>query len=114
MNLQSPKKTAITLDTGNAAQADLRTEKNVPITVSATRAVEIGLSAESCLASMELKASAGSVEGNPYEGPYTVTPLGSRQVLQTRNLVATANIVVEPIPSNYGRITWNGSFLTVS
>lgn len=54
------------------------------------------------------------VDGIPYAGPYTVTPTRSQQVLQTSRLFMTGNVTVEPIPSNYGLITWNGAVLTVS
>lgn len=49
-----------------------------------------------------------------YDGEYTITPGDEEQVLQTRKTVLTENIVINPIPSNYGKITWNGSALTVS
>lgn len=49
-----------------------------------------------------------------YDGPTTVTPTQETQVLPTAGLVVAANITVNPIPSNYGLITWNGSTLTVS
>lgn len=49
-----------------------------------------------------------------YEGEYTVTPGAEEQILQTRKTLLTENIVINPIPSNYGKITWNGSTLTVS
>ena len=52
--------------------------------------------------------------GNPYLGPYTVTPTQSTQVLYTDEHSMTDNVTVNPIPSNYGLITWNGSVLTVS
>lgn len=49
-----------------------------------------------------------------YHGAYEVTPTAETQTLTTANRVLTQNIVVDPIPSNYGLITWNGSYLTVS
>lgn len=49
-----------------------------------------------------------------YQGPYEVTPTGTAQVLSTEGLLAAADIVVNPIPSNYGLVTWNGAVLTVS
>lgn len=111
---KTKKSQSITLNTGSAAEANLATLKDVPITVTASKSIEIGLTAESSTVSMELTASAGSIEGEPYEGPYAVTPSKRTQILQTKNLVATANITVEPIPDNYGLITWDGSILTVS
>ena len=49
-----------------------------------------------------------------YDGSYSVTPSAERQMLPTSGKILTMDIVVEPIPSNYGLITWNGSELTVS
>ena len=54
------------------------------------------------------------VERDPYTGEYTVTPTDEAVVLNTNGLRMTDNITVNPIPSNYGLITWNGSTLTVS
>ena len=49
-----------------------------------------------------------------YTGVTEVTPTTAEQVLDTSNKVVTRNIVINPIPSNYGLITWNGATLTVS
>lgn len=49
-----------------------------------------------------------------FPGPYEVTPTSTAQTLATRGLLSTADIVVNPIPSNYGLIQWNGAVLTVS
>lgn len=49
-----------------------------------------------------------------YDGPYEVTPTATAQTLATMGLLSTADIVVNPIPSNYGLITWDGAVLTVS
>lgn len=54
------------------------------------------------------------VDREPYTGEYTVTPSAEEQVLQTENLRMTDNITIEPIPQNYGLITWDGSTITVS
>ena len=54
------------------------------------------------------------VERPAYEGDYTVTPSAETQTLDTRNLRMTDNITINPIPNNYGLITWNGSTITVS
>ena len=49
-----------------------------------------------------------------YDGITEVTPSNQAQVLQTSNKALTRNIVVNPIPSNYGLVTWDGSRLTIS
>ena len=50
----------------------------------------------------------------PYEGAYTVTPSSETQTLSTAGMKMTGNVTVNPIPSNYGLITWDGSTITVS
>ena len=54
------------------------------------------------------------VKPSDYSGPYTVTPSDQQQVLQTASRTLEDNIVIEPIPNNYGLITWDGSTITVS
>ena len=49
-----------------------------------------------------------------YQGPYEVIPSGEMQILQTMNKTMAQNVIVKPIPDNYGLISWNGSILTVS
>lgn len=49
-----------------------------------------------------------------YDGSYLVTPTRETQVLLTDNKYMQKNVVVNPIPKNYGLITWNGSYLTIS
>lgn len=53
-------------------------------------------------------------DASDYDGAYTVTPTTQTQTLQTANKTLAHNVVINPIPSNYGLITWNGSTLTVS
>lgn len=52
--------------------------------------------------------------GDPYTGDYEVYPSLETQILPTADKSLTDNIVIYPVPSNYGLITWNGSVLTVS
>lgn len=68
--------------------------------------------------SEDLNATFGSIytkcHHKIYDGPTTVTPTRDTQILETIGKALDANITVNPIPSNYGLITWNGSILTVS
>ncbi len=50
----------------------------------------------------------------PYEGEYIVDPTTETQILLTKNLRMIDNLVINPIPNNYGLVTWNGSFLVIS
>ena len=49
-----------------------------------------------------------------YGGPMDIVPTGSAQVLATAGTAVTADIVIEPIPQNYGLITWDGHAILVS
>lgn len=49
-----------------------------------------------------------------YDGPTEFTPSRESQVVETTEHVLLADIVINPIPSNYGLIQWNGAVLTVS
>lgn len=54
------------------------------------------------------------IEHEEYRGTHEVTPTDETQILMTADMLVKQNIVINPIPSNYGLITWNGSALTVS
>ena len=65
-----------------------------------------------------LVASTVSRGMDPYEGPYTVLPSLEEQILSTNDKRMTGNVVIQKIPgtidNNYGKITWDGSKITVS
>lgn len=49
-----------------------------------------------------------------YGGEYIYTPTVQTQVIEIQHKMATQNITINPIPYNYGLITWDGTKLTVS
>lgn len=49
-----------------------------------------------------------------YQGETEFTPSSEQQTIDISHTVVLENITINPIPSNYGLITWNGSTLTVS
>ena len=49
-----------------------------------------------------------------YTGEYTFTPSTELQVAEVKEKWLTNNITIEPIPNNYGLITYNGTSITVS
>ena len=49
-----------------------------------------------------------------YTGPTTITPGPTAQTLSTAERVVAENIIINPIPTNYGLIGWNGAYITVS
>ena len=62
--------------------------------------------------SMAISPNAGAYP--EYAGPTTITPTTATQTLNTAFKSVLNNITINPIPSNYGLITWDGSTLTVS
>ena len=49
-----------------------------------------------------------------YDGAVSVTPSAETQTLRTENKSLMSDIIINPIPNNYGLITWDGSTITVS
>lgn len=64
--------------------------------------------------SMGSPVARGYDERPAYEGAVSVTPSADLQVLQTKDFRMTDDITINPIPQNYGLITYNGSTITVS
>lgn len=75
----------------------------------------LGVSADPSAAGVSLGTQVVKeyVDADPYEGPVTVTPSEETQVLATAGLRMLEDVTVNPIPSNYGRISRDGSILTV-
>lgn len=62
-----------------------------------------------------LHASEGiPVYPDPYTGVTEIVPTAETQIIPTHGMMMVEDFIVDPIPSNYGLITWNGSTLTVS
>ena len=70
-------------------------EKNIPISVDVETPIVAGVAKED-------------------EGEYDITPTNTEQVFSTEGKRCPHNFIVEPIPNNYGLITYNGSIITVS
>ena len=61
-----------------------------------------------------LKAEQGiPIYSEHYTGETTVIAGEETQILNTAGLMVSENITIEPIPSNYGRIAYNGTALLV-
>ena len=56
----------------------------------------------------------GSGEYPVYAGKYEITPNLETQTLETAYRVLTSNVVIAPIPSNYGKISYDGSTLYIT
>ncbi len=60
---------------------------------------------------LTIPASVGTL---PYEGSYEFTPTQDAQTISIDHRMALHDITINPIPNNYGLITWNGSTIKVS
>lgn len=49
----------------------------------------------------------------PYEGEYSFTPTNEVQIIPTQGLTLAENLEIQAIPSNYGKVSWNGAYLKV-
>lgn len=52
--------------------------------------------------------------GEAYEGNYEITPSEELQTLPTANRQLARDIVVAPIPKNYGQITYSGGGIIIT
>lgn len=56
----------------------------------------------------------GSGGGVPaYRGPTEYAPCDHTVVVPVKGYRMKENIIIDPVPSNYGRLIWNGHTLTV-
>ena len=87
----------------------------VPVTIAADT-VELPAAATASAAAIEMQIGA-AYRMSPvevYDGALTVTPSHMQQVLETAGKKVNGDITVAPVPAGWGRIGWNGSYLTVS
>ena len=52
--------------------------------------------------------------GVPYTGDYEITPTEETQVLQTHGRILTKNITINPIPTDYGKVTWTSGHIRIT
>lgn len=87
----------------------------IPMTVQASAVtIPMDVSASSASFRMGVGAVYAMSTVDDYEGVYEYTPSEEMQTVEIEGLKATENIIINPIPSNYGLITWDGTTLTVS
>ena len=92
----------------------VRIDATIPMSVSVdSAAYDLGLN-EPQAVTIGVAAPIRPIAAEHYTGSYSVTPSASEQRLPVEGLLMEQDVVVAPIPSNYGLITWNGSTLTVS
>lgn len=87
----------------------------IPMTVSAdAAAIPMAVAVDTVVLQATVGAAIVARPVPDYLGPYEFTPTQGTQTAAVANTRATRDIIINPIPSNYGLITWNGATLTVS
>ena len=97
----------------------------IPVSVSADKALRPAVSDDTVrfpvtvtgidtVVPVKCTSSIGSADYPEYHGEYEFTPSSQTQIVDVSNTILHHDIVINPIPQNYGLITWNGSVLTVS
>ena len=83
----------------------LTVNTNDAVTLNVAGAESVGLSAEPYIVVDRTIV---------YDGSYEWTPTDEIQTIEIAGKKAIDHIKINPVPQNYGLITWNGSTLTVS
>ena len=78
------------------------------------QAVSVSVNADTMGVTLGTPVVKEYVDVQTYTGEYEVTPSAETQTLNTEGFRLTRNVTVNPIPQNYGLITYNGAVLTVS
>ena len=89
----------------------------VPVQLNVEESINqfaLGVSEDSVQVSFGLDTQIVTSTVPDYDGPYEFTPSPELQTIETNGFRMTDNVTINPIPSNYGLITWNGAFITVS
>ena len=89
---------------------------NITVSLHIEDAGAVELSIADDAVDMHLALSEPYIDGGAreYEGAYEVEPAAYEQTLPTAYLKMARDVVVKPIPSNWGMISWDGSSLMVS
>lgn len=86
----------------------------IPMRVSVNKvSIPVGVSASGVNLAVGIGATYVAANKEYYKGSYVFTPSDEMQTVPTADKVLSENIVINPVPSNYGRITYNGAVITV-
>ena len=86
---------------------------NIPMMVAISNVslpVSIGSSAVALDVSPALAYEVGC---EPYEGEYEFTPSDDGQTIRCENKMMMQDITIHPIPSNYGKVSWDGAKIMI-
>jgi len=74
----------------------------------------ISVSGDKPLKLSQISTGSGGGTRPHYHGETEFVPTQAYQTVHTAGTLVDTDIVIDPIPSNYGKITWNGAVLTVT
>ena len=102
------------MDAGRTIGMEVDAKADIPMAVSTSEQVfDLQMDAGRTIG-MEVDTVVVSAIGEQhYQGETEITPGEDEQVLATAGTVVDEDIRVAAVPSNYGRIAWNGSALLV-
>lgn len=87
----------------------------VPMTVTGPRTVGLTVGTQTKTFNFEITAKTVIIgAGGQYPGPYTVTPTRSTQTLATYGQTMGANVTINPIPPEYGLVSYDGAVMTIT
>lgn len=87
----------------------------VPVTIFANRTtIPVTIGTRSTTVPIAFGYNITIIGADTYHGEYEFTPSSETQTIEIENKRAEHDIIINPIPNNYGLITWNGAVLTVS
>lgn len=81
-------------------------------TLTAPKSISGALSAPKGIQGILTVPTSAGIES--YTGAYEFVPTSEAQTISIDHKLAEQDIIIGPIPSNYGLITYNGSIITVS
>lgn len=88
---------------------------NATMTVAVSvQAVNVSASVSGTSHTINVGMETGSISLPIYTGEYEITPSNASQTLLTAGHTVLQDVIINPVPSNYGLITYNGSTITVS
>lgn len=79
-----------------------------------TDTIEMGVTTDALSFGVESPIVVQAVTIPVYEGAYELTPTAEAQTIPVHGFRFEEDLIIDPIPSNYGLITWDGVTLTVS
>ena len=58
-------------------------------------------------------SAAIEIGSEAYRGTYEFTPTGETQTVAVQNKVMLQDITINPIPNNYGKVSWDGATIMI-